>query len=254
MKLLVDIGNSNIKWCFSNTEKLGKIQSFQYSFETIERLLSSHLLNDEQLFNIKKIYICNVAGNKIKSIFSSWMASNVSATVIYFESSKQQLGVKNAYSVVSNLGNDRWLSLIYAHQFYQSDVCIIDCGTAITIDVVLKSGQHAGGLIAPGYSSQIAALNFKTDIKTTEKFVNQRKSGILQNNTHDCIEHGCRLMSLGFIKNTVIQLTIQNGDTLKVVLTGGDAKSLATDLPSDWLYNQNLIFLGLQMFSNKKVS
>ncbi len=252
MNLLVDIGNSNIKWCFSSQNNLSEVQSYQYSNESLERLLLSNLLNDQRCSNIIEVYICSVAGVKINSLFSSWLASNVLASVFYFESSAQQFGVQNAYSEVSNLGNDRWLALIYVHQFYQSDACVIDCGTAITIDVVLKNGRHEGGLIAPGYTSQIDAINLKTNIDTIKEFVNQRKPTILQNNTHDCIETGCRLMSLGFIKNTVAQLTSQFGDTLKVVLTGGDAESLALDLPPEWLYNQNLIFDGLQMLSNKR--
>jgi len=249
MNLLVDIGNSNFKWCFSDDEEINNIQGFQYTQESIISSLNTILLNEIKLTELKGIYTCCVAGATIKSIFSDWVNTTLLRPLIYFESSNKESAVTNAYSDASNLGNDRWLSLVYAHHLYQSDVCIIDCGTAITIDVILKCGQHEGGLIAPGYISQIKALELKTNIINNQKFVNQKNSSLLQNNTHQCIEQGCRVMSLGFIKDVVKQLEYQYGDTLKVVITGGDSESLASELPTKWYYNKDLLFRALLFFS-----
>ncbi|MFV1982633.1 MAG: type III pantothenate kinase [Thiohalomonadales bacterium] len=249
MNLLIDIGNSNFKWCFSNGEEINNIQSFQYTQESIISLLNTKLLNEINLTELDSIYTCCVAGANIKSVFSDWVNTTLLKPLIFFESSNQEFAVKNAYSNASDLGNDRWLSLVFAHHLYQSDVCIIDCGTAITIDVVLKSGQHEGGLIAPGYLSQIKALELKTNITNNQKFVNQKNSRLLQNNTYQCIEQGCRVMSLGFIKDMVKQLKHQYSDTLKVVITGGDSESLASELPAEWYYNEDLLFRALLFFS-----
>jgi len=257
MNLLIDIGNSNFKWCFSNERVigdgakfiLGDIKSFQYSIETLEESLSSKILNDNELSDINAIYVCCVAEQQSKTIFSKWVNSELSVTPIFFESSSTQFGVENAYDEVSNLGSDRWLSLIYVHHFYQSNVCVIDCGTAITVDVVLKNGQHQGGLIAPGFNSLIAGLDRTTSIVNDQNYLNQKTSSLLQQSTHQCIEQGCRKMSLGFIKDVVAQLKVQYGDTLVIVVTGGDSDFLASDLPENWHYCHDLIFRGLQFIS-----
>ncbi|MFV2060462.1 MAG: type III pantothenate kinase [Gammaproteobacteria bacterium] len=254
MNLLVDIGNSNIKWSFSNGAELDHVQTFLYTQDTLVSLLTSNLKSDKRLPAIEKIIVCCVASEDIKSIFTTWIEKNTLKIPDYIESSYDAYGVKNAYKNVTNLGNDRWLLLLYVHHFYKTDVCVIDCGTAVTIDVVLESGQHQGGLIAPGYMSQISALQLKTNIINNHQYVNQKKIPLLQNDTDLCIEQGCRQMLLGFIKTVVSQLKQQYGDTLQVVLTGGDSNSLASDLPSEWHYEPELLFYGLLFYSKQKVN
>ncbi len=252
MNLLIDIGNSNFKWHFSDGVTLDEVQGFKYSFDTLASLLSSTLLQNEQCLQVDNIYVCCVAGADIKLIFSEWLVTNLSKTAFYFESSDTAYGVKNAYNKASDLGNDRWLSLIYLHHTYDSDACIIDCGTAITIDVILKNGQHVGGLIAPGYASQISALKQNTNIVNQNKFKIQNNTTLLQDNTHQCIEQGCRYMSIGFIKEAVTQLMSQFGDTLQVVVTGGDSESLAAGLPEHWHFRSDFLFHGLRFISTQK--
>jgi len=252
MNLLVDFGNSCLKWCLSNENEMGNIQRFQYSEESIEVLLTTNLLSDLDLSGLDNIIVCCVASLSMKSRFYDWAEDNLLKTPIFVESANEMLGVKNAYKIASKLGNDRWLSILFVHQVHQMPVCVIDCGTAITIDVVLESGQHAGGLIAPGYMAQIAALDQKTNIIENHHFDNQRKNSLLQNNTELCVEQGCRLMSLGFLKDVVNKLTLQYGDSLKVIITGGDSENFVSDLPADWHYQPDLLFRGLQFFSTQK--
>lgn len=249
MILFVDFGNSNFKWCFSANENIGEVQFFQYSIESINSLLTSNLLSEKKIYNVENVFVCCVAQENMKSVFSSWVMTNLGQTPIYCESSDKELGVRNSYSEASKLGNDRWLTLLYVHHFYQSDVCIIDCGTAITVDVILKNGQHKGGLIAPGYSSQISALKLKTNIIDNQNFTNQKNSTLLQNDTHQSIEQGCRIMSLGFIKYVVEQLKNQYGDTMTVVITGGDSESFVKELPATWHYSRDLLFRALLFYS-----
>src|SRR5690606_2659551 len=59
-------------------------------------------------------------------------------------------GVINAYAAPERLGADRWLALIAARRIEPGAVCVVDCGTAITIDVMHADGVHLGGLIMPG--------------------------------------------------------------------------------------------------------
>ncbi len=252
MNLLIDIGNSNFKWSFSDGDTIDEIYGFKHSLNSLTSLLTSTLSHHEQFLNVENIYVCCVAGSELKSIFSEWLFAYLSKTAFFFESTNSAYGVQNAYDKASDLGNDRWLSLVYIHHLYNSNACIIDCGTAITIDVILKNGEHMGGLIAPGYASQISALTLKTNISTQNYFINQGNSILLQNNTHQCIEQGCRNMSIAFIKEVVTQLKQQFGDTLEVVVTGGDSESFALELPQQWHFRSDLLFHGLRFISKQK--
>ena len=57
-----------------------------------------------------------------------------------------------------NVGADRALNAIAAHEKYKGDLLIIDFGTATTFDVVSTSGAYTGGIIAPGINLSLDAL------------------------------------------------------------------------------------------------
>jgi type III pantothenate kinase len=57
-----------------------------------------------------------------------------------------------------NVGADRALNAIAAHDKHEGDLLIIDFGTATTFDVVSPSGAYIGGIIAPGINLSLDAL------------------------------------------------------------------------------------------------
>ena len=59
-------------------------------------------------------------------------------------------GIRNAYPQPAKLGVDRWLAMIGAHALERGAVCVVSVGTAMTIDGVAADGRHLGGVIVPG--------------------------------------------------------------------------------------------------------
>ena len=59
-------------------------------------------------------------------------------------------GLRNGYRDPAQLGVDRWLAMCAAWQQFPGSLCVVDAGTAVTIDVVAADGAHSGGLILPG--------------------------------------------------------------------------------------------------------
>jgi type III pantothenate kinase len=57
-----------------------------------------------------------------------------------------------------NVGADRALNVIAAHEKYPGELVVIDFGTATTFDVVDASGAYKGGIIAPGINLSLDAL------------------------------------------------------------------------------------------------
>ena len=95
----------------------------------------------------------------------------------YIRVTKRACGVTNAYDVAADLGVDRWAALVGAHQGSSGPVCIVDCGTAITIDALSPAGEHLGGLIMPGIT-MLAELLVRTYYEAQDKSVYQVRERI----------------------------------------------------------------------------
>jgi type III pantothenate kinase len=66
----------------------------------------------------------------------------VSVQEIYTQ--KYALGVRNAYPKHNKLGVDRWLAMLAAYHYYNAPVCIVSCGSALTLDIVDSQGSVNG--------------------------------------------------------------------------------------------------------------
>ena len=64
-------------------------------------------------------------------------------------------GVHNGYRDYRQLGVDRWLTLLAAHALAPQGSIIIDAGSAITIDLLARNGDHLGGAILPGLNTSL---------------------------------------------------------------------------------------------------
>ncbi|HSH84602.1 MAG TPA: type III pantothenate kinase [Guyparkeria sp.] len=67
--------------------------------------------------------------------------------------------VRVAYAEPAELGIDRFCAMIEAYaQVDGRPLAVINAGTAITLDVLAVDGQHRGGLILPGWRTQLEGL------------------------------------------------------------------------------------------------
>ena len=71
-------------------------------------------------------------------------------------------GLVNGYRDPSQLGVDRWLAMRAALTRQPGPWCVVDAGTATTIDLVAAGGQHLGGVIIPGPTLMGSALRRET--------------------------------------------------------------------------------------------
>lgn len=156
--------------------------------------------------------------------------------------------IKNLYKTPQTLGTDRLVLAVGALAVYpQSDVLVIDSGTAITYDVVTRNGEYLGGAISPGIAMRFKALNVFTaklplltirhDFpwlgKTTEESIT---SGVL---------NGVLSEVNGFIEEMGKQFP-----QFKIVFTGGDAKFFDRKLKNSIFVNPNLLIIGLNRILN----
>ncbi|MFT5350841.1 MAG: type III pantothenate kinase, partial [Gammaproteobacteria bacterium] len=133
MKFLVDIGNSRIKWAQYRHNSLRSCDACAYD--------KGHLIGSidpywRELSRPTQVFVSNVAGDALATEISAYVDKIWSMTPIYLLVDKEAAGVINGYDDSSQLGIDRWLAMIAARASYQSALCIVDCGTALTVDVI----------------------------------------------------------------------------------------------------------------------
>ena len=241
MILLIDSGNSRLKWAIFQEGKL------QTSYALNNQTLNADKLIDawKDLPIPKQLAIANVSSTHLLDIVKT-VATELWPYVpfIQVKSESQAFGVKNAYLQPEKLGVDRWLALIAAHNFYQKPACIIDCGTAITIDFIDADGNHQGGMISPGLTLMKQSLATSTDLLA----FNEASYNIGPANfTEAAIYNGTLSAATGLIEHVLSK----QEPLLTVILTGGDASVIAEQLTIKVIIDLNLVLHGLAVVASK---
>jgi type III pantothenate kinase len=245
MNLLVDIGNTRLKWCIDNNNGMTKGQSVDYKHDHfIKNLQSTWALLDTP----KALAISSVSSQHIV-LQLSVLAKNIwpHIHIIIAQSSSAILSVTNAYSQPEKLGIDRWLGLIALHHHYSGHRCIIDCGTAITIDYLDNKGTHLGGLISPGLQLMQQSLS-----KGTEHLplVSVGSATELATSTGAAISLGILFSAAGLIEKTIHHFAPCD----HMIITGGDAERLLHQTDLKLSVEPDFILKGLSLYCKAKNS
>ena len=246
MKLLVDIGNSRVKWTTMDNSGLNESQSFDRNKSGIKASLNKVW---KTLSEIESVYVANVAGEKIAAQLTEWTEKQWNLTPKFIQAEKKHFGVTNAYDEPAKLGIDRWLSLISARQHARLAQCIIDCGTAITVDIVTKAGQHQGGMIIPGISIMKSSLVNNTDALTTDTDDQEFKT--LATNTYSAIQTGTLYAVTATIERIISDLKESFNNRIRFIITGGDAQALLPLLSDDVHYYPDIVLKGLAFYARQ---
>lgn len=246
MKLLVDIGNSQVKWSCLNDDGLTDIQSFKRNKTGIKASLNKAW---KTLTDIEAVYISNVAGDKIAEQLSDWTEKTWQITPKFIHSEKKRFGVTNSYKKAEQLGVDRWLGLVATRQHARQAACIIDCGTAVTIDIITKQGQHQGGMILPGLSLMRTILCDNTDALTEQ--VDEAAFSTMATNTFSAIQAGTLYCLTATLERIFDDLNAAFDNQVRFIVTGGDAENLMPMLPENVLHYPDLVLRGLACYARQ---
>lgn len=216
--LLIDIGNTAVKWQFNGSHTRVLIPDF----------------NIDLLPKSDKVFVSCVGDKTVLKGLNK---------AIFVKSQAQFSRFKSAYKVPENLGVDRFLAMISAiEQLPNQALLIIDAGSALTFDLVRENGEHQGGLIMPGLG--VLRRSF-TQFESHSKILTLAP---LANNTEDAWVFGTGNMLMGAI-NTQIDAHLEQQGDLKIILTGGDAKMIAYRLAHLVEIKENLVLDGLALYA-----
>ena len=183
MILLVDVGNTNIvigvykenecivSWRISTDTKK---TSDEYSIQVMQ-LLNQYDLNPKE---VKGIIISSVVPNIMHSLENMVRKSfNIEPIVV---GPGVKTGINIRYDNPKEVGADRIVNAVAAHDIYKRDLIILDFGTATTYCAVTKEGDYLGGCISPGVKIASDAL-FERAAKLPRIELEVQKSVICKN-------------------------------------------------------------------------
>ena len=117
---------------------------------------TNELLADQP---ISRVRVACVANQTITRRIDDWVAQQWQLVPEYAHTQAYYQGLTVAYQDERRLGVDRWLAMLAARQAAAGQgVCVVDCGSALTLDVVDHEGRHLGGYIVPGLAMMESAL------------------------------------------------------------------------------------------------
>ncbi|MCB9016119.1 MAG: type III pantothenate kinase [Lentimicrobiaceae bacterium] len=155
------------------------------------------------------------------------------------------LPIVNKYLTPDTLGKDRIAAVIGANQmFHNSNVLVIDAGTAITYDFVNCKGEYLGGSISPGMHIRFKALNtFTQRLPLLKK---QEIDFLTGRNTEESILSGV-INGIRLEIDGIIEEYKQTWPNLKTILTGGDTIYFEKILKNNIFAVPNLVLNGLKL-------
>lgn len=250
MKLLLDIGNTRVKWAFLSGGVLQQPGELVHRGKSIDRVreLFQHLPTKPE-----QAAMVNVAGDAVAKAIAASLAERWGISLRRISSTAQWGQVQNGYTDCTQLGADRWAAIVGAWQQYQADLCVVDAGTAVTIDLVRADGRHLGGVILAG--RELAQTALRGETADIAEFAN-RKPGPGDRNwfgrsTAEAISRGAEF-GLCAAVDEAVKAFPGNGDESVaplVVLTGGDAEILLPNLTSQCQLHPHLVLEGLAILA-----
>jgi len=246
VKLLLDIGNTSINWAEYRDDRIISRGHFRHCEGMFNRMATAAWA---QLAVPQRIIVSNVAGAELRRTLSAWTLGRWDLEPDYIQATEHACGVTNAYQVPSELGADRWAALVGAHHGSSAPLCIVDCGTAMTVDVLSQAGEHLGGLILPG-NAMLADLLLRdtAGIRTVDKLP---PVCLLAKGTGEAVNSGATYMAVAAIDRVVCDLVAGLGENLEVILTGGDAVQILPLLARPARHEPDLVLQGLAILSGE---
>lgn len=243
--LLVDIGNSRVKWARLTGERLGKAQAADYSGwrarDFARRMIGSSP-------SIDRILVASVAADAVTNALDAGARLAGVPAPERVTTRRRVCGVTIAYNDPWRLGVDRLLAMIAAHRRFAGEpVCAVAIGTAMTLDLVGADGRHAGGAIIPAPPLMVSSL-----LEGTNGIRRRAQGGaigkgraLFGRSTRAAVEQGARYAAAAAVDRAVSEATELIGRKPQLVLTGGGARDLRPLIHSAGVLVPDLVLEGL---------
>lgn len=251
--LLVDAGNSRLKWSLLQATGRSSQQACAYqrgqpapmqAVDCLKALLRQH--------QPCRLVVVHVLGAGFERELAALCAQHGCALTVVTNTEHAD-SLQLAYPDPALLGTDRLVGLLAARQLAGAQpVIMIDCGTAVTVDALLPDGRHLGGLILPGLQLLGDALISRTQAQHMDVALFEQPV-VFAHNTRHAMGSGCLLMLVAALEGICQRMQQQLPALPVIILCGGDAGRIHQQLlaPAAFRLEPEALMIGLQVIAER---
>lgn len=233
MILEIDAGNTFVKWRLRQAGQVVKRG----------RLLTAEGVSASSLFNMIKpdeVWVSSVAGVPFNNGLAQQVRECWQLEPVFVQTRSRQSGVTNSYQDPSRMGVDRWVAMLAAFNDCGRGCCVVDCGSAITVEYLNDDGEHLGGYIMPGLRVLQGALLANTAEIIVDRTLDSFSISPA-GDTSGAVGQGVNFMFKALQEKLVSEL----GEDCPLYITGGDGHLFA-ELSGVGRFVDDLVLDGLR--------
>lgn len=238
MLLLIDAGNTRIKWALAAQDATAGdwIAHGAVTHAELERLRAAWAGQ-----GVTCALISNVAGPALQAeLLALFEAVLPAVRVTWFSARAELAGLRNRYRNPTQLGSDRFAAALGARALVPGKALVVaTCGTATTVDAVSAAGDFLGGMIVPGLGMMLASLARGT-AQLPQVAAGHAAPPTFADNTADAILSGCLAAQAGAIERACAALPAD-----LCIVSGGAAAQVAPLLQVPHWMLDNIVLVGL---------
>lgn len=242
--LLLDLGNSRCKLAITSADGLRAVVAIDYG----DRVALNDYLGRHARPGMAALASQVVADRKAVP-FLDGVESATGRHVRAVRATDSLPGVRNGYRKPDQLGVDRLLAMVAARAHREGPLCVVDLGTAVTIDMIDAAGTHLGGLILPGEQLARDSLLNNTDIPHDSEIQQEVSLG---RDTATAIALGARYAAASVIASIVEHYQRRLHDEVYVIVGGGGSDAVFPLLPAGAERLPELVLHGLALVAAKE--
>ena len=251
MLLAVDVGNTNTVLGLFNGDEL--VRSWRITTHARatgdEMALTFRGLLDEQS-EITGLALCSTVPSVLHELRPMLSSFFHEIPVVIVEP-----GTKTGVPILTDnpkeVGADRIVNTLAAHQRFGGPCIVVDFGTSTNLDVVSAQGEFLGGALAPGIDISLEALSTKAAQLRKVEVVRPRSP--IGKNTVEALQSGAVFGFAGQVDGLVDRIIEEIGPVTAVVATGGLASVVIGESETITHHDPDLTLTGLRMVFERNV-
>jgi len=248
MLLAIDSGNTNIVFAVFGTD--GEVKGEWRSSTDANRTADEFGIWLEQLMTLGGLRRADITDAIIATVVPATLFSLKTLCRKYFGCEPLvvgdpgvDLGIGVHVERPDEVGADRLVNALAAHEKYGGPLIIVDFGTATTFDIIDAEGSYIGGVIAPGVNLSSEALHQAA--AQLPRVAVERPETVIGRSTVPAMQSGIFWGYVSLIEGLVKRIKDELGNEMDVIATGGLAPLFTASTDVIKLSDDELTLRGL---------
>jgi type III pantothenate kinase len=195
----------------------------------------------DSLPDADRVVVASVLGESLEKELLRVLADRYGREPELVKATRSCCGLTSAYTDPAQLGVDRLLGMAAGWNRVKGACLVVDCGTAVTLDMVDQDGQHLGGQVIPGLRLMVDSLVAGTRLAVSPT----SPAWIWGYDTSACVSSGVFRSIAALIDRMAEEIPGPERAEARVLMTGGDAPAVASLVRTPLQVFPDLVLEGL---------